>query len=136
MNTIRLLNLAILLYRPTPNYIFCKNEAIDKIVNICLDQSYKGLEMNTLCIGSSVYYILVIVVLLYKMVELITCVWSVFDSLGNARANSMTASGQCRLAALIPCAQDASHIYDCNVRLLFRLHASLPPDTLTGHRER
>ncbi|CAG5045166.1 unnamed protein product [Parnassius apollo] len=61
---------------------------------------------------------------------------AVFESLGNARANSMTASGQCRLAALIPCAQDASHIYDCNVRLLFRLHAALPPDTLAGHRER
>ncbi|RVE50912.1 hypothetical protein evm_004479 [Chilo suppressalis] len=61
---------------------------------------------------------------------------AVFDSLGNARANSMTASGQCRLAALIPCAQDASHVYDCNVRLLFRLHAALPADTLTGHRER
>ncbi|CAH2096013.1 unnamed protein product [Euphydryas editha] len=61
---------------------------------------------------------------------------AVFDSLGNARANSMTASGQCRLAALIPCAQDSSHIYDCNVRLLFRLHAALPPDVLAGHRER
>ncbi|XP_045516609.1 huntingtin-interacting protein 1 isoform X1 [Pieris brassicae] len=61
---------------------------------------------------------------------------AVFDSLGNARANSMTASGQCRLAALIPCAQDSSQIYDCNVRLLFRLHASLPADTLSGHRER
>ncbi|CAH2048721.1 unnamed protein product, partial [Iphiclides podalirius] len=61
---------------------------------------------------------------------------AVFESLGNARANSMTASGQCRLAALIPCAQDSSHIYDCNVRLLFRLHASLPADTLAGHRER
>ncbi|CAH0715383.1 unnamed protein product, partial [Brenthis ino] len=61
---------------------------------------------------------------------------AVFDSLGNARANSMTASGQCRLAALIPCAQDSSHIYDCNVRLLFRLHAALPADVLAGHRER
>ncbi|XP_026327310.1 huntingtin-interacting protein 1-related protein isoform X2 [Hyposmocoma kahamanoa] len=61
---------------------------------------------------------------------------AVFDSLGNARANSMTASGQCRLAALIPCAQDASQIYDTNVRLLFRLHAFLPPDTLSGHRHR
>ncbi|CAG9561748.1 unnamed protein product [Danaus chrysippus] len=61
---------------------------------------------------------------------------AVFDSLGNARANSMTASGQCRLAALIPCAQDSSHIYDCIVRQMFRLHASLPPDVLDGHRER
>lgn len=70
------------------------------------------------------------------MDEILNLQAAVFDSLGNARANSMTASGQCRLAALIPCAQDASQIYDCNVRLLFRLHASLPADTLSGHRER
>ncbi|KAJ8722216.1 hypothetical protein PYW08_004618 [Mythimna loreyi] len=70
------------------------------------------------------------------MEEILNLQAAVFDSLGNARANSMTASGQCRLAALIPCAQDASQIYDCNVRLLFRLHASLPADTLAGHRER
>ncbi|XP_053609898.1 huntingtin-interacting protein 1 isoform X2 [Plodia interpunctella] len=70
------------------------------------------------------------------MDEILTLQAAVFDSLGNARANSMTASGQCRLAALIPCAQDSSHIYDCNVRLLFRLHAALPADTLLGHRER
>ncbi|XP_050351093.1 huntingtin-interacting protein 1 isoform X4 [Nymphalis io] len=70
------------------------------------------------------------------MEDILTLQAAVFDSLGNARANSMTASGQCRLAALIPCAQDSSHIYDCNVRLLFRLHAALPPDVLAGHRER
>ncbi|KAJ0176494.1 hypothetical protein K1T71_007673 [Dendrolimus kikuchii] len=70
------------------------------------------------------------------MDDILTLQAAVFDSLGNARANSMTASGQCRLAALIPCAQDSSQIYDCNVRLLFRLHAALPPDTLAGHRER
>ncbi|KAH9627902.1 hypothetical protein HF086_015346 [Spodoptera exigua] len=70
------------------------------------------------------------------MDEILNLQAAVFDSLGNARANSMTASGQCRLAALIPCAQDASQLYDCNVRLLFRLHAALPADTLAGHRER
>ncbi|XP_037868330.1 huntingtin-interacting protein 1 isoform X2 [Bombyx mori] len=70
------------------------------------------------------------------MDEILNLQAAVFDSLGNARANSMTASGQCRLAALIPCAQDASQLYDCNVRLLFRLHAALPADTLLGHRER
>ncbi|XP_047533566.1 huntingtin-interacting protein 1 isoform X4 [Vanessa atalanta] len=70
------------------------------------------------------------------MEDILSLQAAVFDSLGNARANSMTASGQCRLAALIPCAQDSSHIYDCNVRLLFRLHAALPPDVLAGHRER
>ncbi|XP_052741460.1 huntingtin-interacting protein 1 isoform X4 [Bicyclus anynana] len=81
-------------------------------------------------------YFQICVELFDYMDDILTLQAAVFDSLGNARANSMTASGQCRLAALIPCAQDSSHIYDCNVRLLFRLHASLPPDVLAGHRER
>lgn len=53
MNTIRLLNLAILLYRPTPNYIFCKNEAIDKIVNICLEMtnSYISFSISNLYVS-------------------------------------------------------------------------------------
>ncbi|KAM3965123.1 huntingtin interacting protein 1 isoform 3-T3 [Aphomia sociella] len=81
-------------------------------------------------------YFQICVELFDYMDEILTLQAAVFDSLGNARANSMTASGQCRLAALIPCAQDSSHIYDCNVRLLFRLHAALPADTLVGHRAR
>ncbi|XP_031766263.2 huntingtin-interacting protein 1 isoform X2 [Galleria mellonella] len=81
-------------------------------------------------------YFQICVELFDYMDEILSLQAAVFDSLGNARANSMTASGQCRLAALIPCAQDSSHIYDCNVRLLFRLHAALPEDTLVGHRAR
>ncbi|KAL0882978.1 hypothetical protein ABMA27_016469 [Loxostege sticticalis] len=81
-------------------------------------------------------YFQICVELFDYMDDILTLQAAVFDSLGNARANSMTASGQCRLAALIPCAQDSSQIYDCNVRLLFRLHAALPADTLSGHRER
>lgn len=53
-----------------------------------------------------------------------------------SRANSMTSAGQCRLAPLIPCIQDASKLYDYCVRILFRLHVLLPPDTLEGHRDR
>lgn len=53
-----------------------------------------------------------------------------------ARSNSMTSAGQCRLAPLIPCIQDASKLYDYCVKIMFKLHLSLPPDTLTGHRER
>lgn len=53
-----------------------------------------------------------------------------------SRANSMTSAGQCRLAPLIPCIQDASKLYDYCVRILFRLHTLLPPDTLEGHRNR
>lgn len=48
----------------------------------------------------------------------------------------MTAPGQCRLACLIPCIQDSNQLYDFVVRIMFRLHASLPDDLLTGHRDR
>lgn len=53
-----------------------------------------------------------------------------------ARSNSMTSAGQCRLAPLIACIQDASKLYDYCVKIMFKLHLSLPPDTLAGHRER
>lgn len=53
-----------------------------------------------------------------------------------SRSNSMTSAGQCRLAPLIPCIQDASKLYDYCVKILFKLHSTLPPDLLMGHRER
>lgn len=31
---------------------------------------------------------------------------------------------------------DASKLYDYCVKMLFKLHATLPPDVLAGHRER
>ncbi|KAK9876917.1 hypothetical protein WA026_015952 [Henosepilachna vigintioctopunctata] len=61
---------------------------------------------------------------------------AVFGSLNMARSNSMTNTGQCRLAPLVPCIQDASKLYDYCVKILFRLHYTLPPDTLVGHRDR
>lgn len=61
---------------------------------------------------------------------------AVFGSLDMSRSNSMTSSGQCRLAPLIPCIQDSSQLYDYCVKILFKLHASLPSDTLSGHRNR
>ncbi|VEN49602.1 unnamed protein product [Callosobruchus maculatus] len=61
---------------------------------------------------------------------------AVFGSLNMARSNSMTSAGQCRLAPLIPCIQDASKLYDYCVKIMFKLHMTLPPDTLQGHRER
>ncbi|KAK3598340.1 hypothetical protein CHS0354_026598 [Potamilus streckersoni] len=60
----------------------------------------------------------------------------VFGSLDKSRANSMTNSGQCRLAPLILCIQDSCQLYDYIVKSLFKLHSSLPQDTLTGHRDR
>ncbi|XP_015598215.1 huntingtin-interacting protein 1 isoform X2 [Cephus cinctus] len=61
---------------------------------------------------------------------------AVFGSLGMSRSNSMTSCGQCRLAPLIPCIQDASQLYDYCVKILFKLHGALPADTLAGHRDR
>ena len=60
----------------------------------------------------------------------------VFGSLDLSRSNSMTPCGQCRLAPLIPCVQDASQLYDYCVKILFKLHSALPSDTLSGHRDR
>ncbi|XP_071444494.1 huntingtin-interacting protein 1 isoform X2 [Hetaerina americana] len=70
------------------------------------------------------------------MDEILTLQAAIFGSLDMSRANSMTCSGQCRLAPLIPCIQDSSQLYDYCVKFLFKLHASLPSDTLIGHRER
>lgn len=60
----------------------------------------------------------------------------VFNAITTFAVSSMTASGQCRLAPLIPCIQDSNQLYDFVVRLMFLLHANLPDDLLTGHRER
>lgn len=61
---------------------------------------------------------------------------AVFGSLNMARSNSMTNAGQCRLAPLIACIQDASKLYDYCVKIMFKLHMALPPDILVGHRDR
>ncbi|CAK9806346.1 Huntingtin-interacting protein 1 [Anthophora quadrimaculata] len=61
---------------------------------------------------------------------------AVTASLKNTPSNSMTVSGQCRLAPLIPCVLDASQLYDYCVKILFKLHGALPADTLAGHRDR
>ncbi|XP_070205634.1 huntingtin-interacting protein 1-like isoform X2 [Littorina saxatilis] len=70
------------------------------------------------------------------MEEILNLQQSVFGSLDMSRANSMTNAGQCRLAPLILCILDSCQLYDYLVRSLFNLHSSLPPDTLSGHRER
>ncbi|CAF4985418.1 unnamed protein product, partial [Rotaria magnacalcarata] len=41
-----------------------------------------------------------------------------------------------RLHPLIICVQDSSLLYDYIVKVLFKLHDSLPGDTLQGHRQR
>lgn len=68
--------------------------------------------------------------------EILALQETVFGSLDMSRSNSMTNSGQCRLAPLIPCILDSCQLYDYLVKSLFKLHSSLPPDTLSGHRDR
>jgi huntingtin interacting protein 1 len=68
--------------------------------------------------------------------DLIALSSTVFNSITTFAVSSMTAAGQCRLLALIPCIQDSNQLYDFVVRLMFLLHASLPDDLLHGHRER
>lgn len=61
---------------------------------------------------------------------------TIFNSITTFGVSSMTPAGQCRLAPLIPSIQDSNQLYDFVVRLMFLLHANLPDDLLTGHRER
>uniref|UniRef100_A0A2C9LW83 I/LWEQ domain-containing protein n=1 Tax=Biomphalaria glabrata TaxID=6526 RepID=A0A2C9LW83_BIOGL len=70
------------------------------------------------------------------MDEILSLQQAVFSSLDMSRANSMTTSGQCRLAPIILCILDSCQLYDYLVKSLFHLHSSLPPDTLSGHRDR
>ncbi|XP_058055147.1 huntingtin-interacting protein 1 isoform X4 [Anopheles bellator] len=61
---------------------------------------------------------------------------TIFKSITTFCVSSMTSPGQCRLAPLIPCIQDSNPLYDMLVRIMFKLHANLPSDLLTGHRQR
>lgn len=61
---------------------------------------------------------------------------AVIRQLNSAIAVSQMSSGQCKLAPLIQVIQDCSHLYHYTVKLMFKLHSCLPPDTLQGHRDR
>ncbi|XP_033628171.1 huntingtin-interacting protein 1-like isoform X1 [Asterias rubens] len=61
---------------------------------------------------------------------------AIFSTFNLARSMSVAPAGQCRLAPLIQVILDSGLLYDYSVRLLFKLHACLPADTLDGHRTR
>ncbi|MEQ2298100.1 hypothetical protein AMECASPLE_001758 [Ameca splendens] len=61
---------------------------------------------------------------------------TVLRQLNASMAVTSLTSGQCRLAPLIQVVQDCSQLYHFSVKLLFKLHACLPADTLQGHRDR
>lgn len=50
--------------------------------------------------------------------------------------SSITATGQCLMAPLVPCIQDSKSLYDCAVNTMFRLHNNLPHDLLRDLRQR
>ncbi|XP_052799561.1 huntingtin-interacting protein 1-like isoform X2 [Mya arenaria] len=87
-----------------------------------------GSDVNT--------YFEISVDMLDYMDEVLALQEQVYGSMDRSRANSMTNSGQCRLAPLILCIQDSCQLYDYIVKSLFKLHSSLPGDTLAGHRDR
>ncbi|XP_059350126.1 huntingtin-interacting protein 1-like isoform X2 [Daphnia carinata] len=96
----------------------------------------KDEEIDLVCEHDINLYFQLSVELLDYMDEILSLQTAVFGSLDMSRSNSMTNAGQCRLAPLIPCIQDSSQVYDFIVKLLFKLHNCLPPDTLEGHRIR
>lgn len=93
-------------------------------------------QLEKICNNDINTYFELSVDLLDYMDDIINLQNAVFGSLDSSRANSMTSSGQCRLAPLILCIQDSCQLYDYLVRILFKLHSCLPADTLTGHRDR
>lgn len=96
----------------------------------------KDEELELICEHDINSYFQLSVELLDYMDEILALQAAVFGSLDMSRSNSMTNAGQCRLAPLIVCIQDSSQVYDYIVKLLFKLHNCLPPDTLEGHRLR
>ncbi|CAD5123527.1 DgyrCDS11865 [Dimorphilus gyrociliatus] len=93
-------------------------------------------EMHKMCKKDINNYFELCVDMLDYMDGILLVQKQVFSSIDMSRAASMTAHGQCRLAPLIICIQDSCPLYDYIVKLLFDLHASLPSDTLSGHRRR
>lgn len=117
-----LLNQKLIFHRKNPDIPGNLLMSDEKFSKVC------GTDVNN--------YFEISVDMLDYMEEVLELQHLVFGSLDMSRSNSMTSSGQCRLAPLILCIQDSCQLYDYIVKSLFKLHSSLPPDTLAGHRDR
>ncbi|VDK62200.1 unnamed protein product [Anisakis simplex] len=69
-------------------------------------------------------------------VRMTVCSFTVFHAMDVVRWSSMVPQGQCLLAPLILVILDTSKFYDYLVKIIFKLHEQIPPDALSGHRER
>ncbi|XP_031570778.1 huntingtin-interacting protein 1-like [Actinia tenebrosa] len=61
---------------------------------------------------------------------------TIFSTLDRYHSNSQIAAVQCRICPFPVIVQECSGLYVISVDLMYRLHSSLPVDTLDGHRER
>nr|XP_054749520.1 huntingtin-interacting protein 1-like isoform X1 [Lytechinus pictus] len=102
--------------------------------NLVLQEPEKDIEK--MCENDINNYFQMSVEIFDYLESLITLQAAVFRSFDMSRALSGTPSGQCRLSPLIPVILDSAQLYDFSVRLLYKLHACLPSDTLEGHRSR
>ncbi|XP_023031927.1 huntingtin-interacting protein 1 [Drosophila willistoni] len=82
------------------------------------------------------YYFQLCVEIFDYLEDIISVQLAIFSTINTYRLSSMTLQGQCRLAPLICLIQDSNPLYDISVRLMFKLHESLPNDVLSGHRDR
>lgn len=60
----------------------------------------------------------------------------VFSTLDPFRASSQLQAVQCRICPFPVIVQECGGLYDIVVDIMYKLHASLPADTLVGHRDR
>ncbi|CAK5021537.1 unnamed protein product [Meloidogyne enterolobii] len=74
--------------------------------------------------------------MLDQMDELLNLKATIMSIMDSMRWSSLVPQGQCLLAPLILVILDTSKFYDFLVKAHFKLHKSLPADTLVGHRER
>ena len=74
--------------------------------------------------------------LLDQLDELITFKTAVLSLVDSFRWTSMIPQAQCLLSPLITVLLDVSVLYDMAVKVIFKLHETLPPDVVSGHRER
>lgn len=60
----------------------------------------------------------------------------IFSTLDPFRGSSQLQAVQCRICPFPVIIQECGGLYDVVVDIMYKLHASLPADTLAGHRER
>lgn len=114
---------------PAPGAFFeksyCRNyHSYCRIRKVVLTRAHTSLFISSLLWISEVHF--------YFLNTIVPFFFPLSGSLDMSRSNSMTSSGQCRLSPLIPCIQDSSQLYDFCVKILFKLHASLPSEILAG----